>query len=601
MKTKSPVKLIPTVLSVALATALIAACTMQNVDYSTQHASIDSKPTTNTESGTASDMTSNNAKVTLQSTIKPVRSEPVIQNEVNPNTMQAQFALTDRAIVERNKASGYAMSKHTGMTKQKHASFAEVYQQPSTQTYHQAPINPVFLTEKDPVSTFSIDVDTASYSNVRRMLNMGNWPARGSVRVEEMINYFDYNYQGPQTKDTPFSVHTEIAPTPWASNTQLLKIGLQGYQVEQQQLPPLNLVFLIDISGSMHDTNKLPLLKRAFTLLAQKLRPEDSVSIVTYASSTGVALAPTAGDNKQAILAALDNLSASGSTNGGAGIKLAYQTAKQQFKKEGVNRVILASDGDFNLGMTDMNQLEQLIKHERQSGISLTILGFGQGNYNDHLTERLSNIGNGNAFYIDNFSQARKVFSQQLTGTLQTIAKDVKIQVEFNPAYVSEYRLVGYDNRVLANQDFKNDKVDAGDIGAGHNVTAFYEITLSKDGYHYNEPLRYQQSTDNKQYSNDELAYVKLRYKAPNSDTSTLISQPVKLEQIKPKFEQASEQFKFATAVLGFAEQLRQSPNVKWSLSDIATTANNNLGTDKWGYRREFMQLTRNAEALTMK
>ena len=476
----------------------------------------------------------------------------------------------------------------------------------SAENYQQNQTNPVFMTQNNPVSTFSIDVDTASYSNVRRMLNLGQWPAQGSVRVEEMINYFDYQYQGPANKDIPFSVHTEVAPSPWTNNTQLLKIGLQGYEVEQSAMPPLNLVFLVDVSGSMRDSNKLPLLKRAFTLLTKKLRPQDSVSIVTYAGASGMALEPTSGDNKQAIIAALDKLNAAGSTNGGAGITLAYQKAREQFKSDGVNRVILASDGDFNVGITEMDKLEQLIKHQRETGVNLTILGFGQGNYNDHLTERLSNMGNGNAYYIDNFTQARKVFSQQLTGTLQTIAKDVKIQVEFNPAHVSEYRLVGYDNRTLANEDFNNDKVDAGDIGAGHTVTAFYEITLTKDGYHYNEPLRYQSNSGQenaeetqKANKSDELAFVKLRYKAPNGDTSKMISQPVKIAQIKPTFEQASEQFKFATAVVGFAEQLRQSHYIEWSLADIAAMANKNLGEDKWGYRREFMQLAHSAESLS--
>lgn len=595
MKAKLPIKIIPTAIIVALSSIVITACHVnQNQDTA------QSSSTQNTTSSNTPSPNSKTSKVTSHTTASS-RSEPPIQGAVATESIANVDAQAEPMAV-----SGHAISKQKMATAPLFRSLSDVYQQQSTENYHQEQINPVFLTKKDPVSTFSIDVDTASYSNVRRMLNMGQWPAPGSVRVEEMINYFDYNYQGPKTADTPFSVHTEVAPTPWGSNTQLLKIGLQGYQLEQQQLPALNLVFLVDVSGSMKDSNKLPLLKRAFALLTQKLRPQDSVSIVTYASATGVALKPTSGDNKQIILAALDRLTAAGSTNGGAGIKLAYQTAKQQFKKDGVNRVILASDGDFNVGMTSMSSLEQLIKQERQSGINLTILGFGQGNYNDHLTEKLSNIGNGNAYYIDNFSQARKVFSQQLTGTLQTIAKDVKIQVEFNPAYVSEYRLVGYDNRKLNNQDFKNDKVDAGDIGAGHNVTAFYEITLTKDGYHYNEPLRYQPNknksdskSDNKTHSNtEELAYVKLRYKTPNSNTSTLISQPVKVKQIHPRFKQASTQFKFATAVLGFAEQLRQSPYIDWPLRDIAAMANNNLGEDKWGYRREFMQLTRNAEAL---
>ena len=606
MKTTPTTKKTFKITLLALALSLVTtACTKQVQ----QEAAQDNAATTNTQNNSQSNTQSNKQTSSQQSTSSNTQSTSSNSNQTADQRMaevgslRMEPAIVSGAMMAQKQKSGEInyVAAPTFAPSQPRFDMPPRPPEQSAENYQQHKTNPVFMTQSNPVSTFSIDVDTASYSNVRRMLNLGQWPHQGSVRVEEMINYFDYQYQGPTNKDIPFSVHTEIAPSPWANNTQLLKIGLQGYEVEQSQLPPLNLVFLVDVSGSMRDSNKLPLLKRAFTLLTKKLRPQDSVSIVTYAGASGIALEPTSGDNKQAIIAALDKLNAAGSTNGGAGITLAYQKAREQFKTDGVNRVILASDGDFNVGITEMDKLEQLIKHERETGVNLTILGFGQGNYNDHLTEKLSNMGNGNAYYIDNFAQARKVFSQQLTGTLQTIAKDVKIQVEFNPAHVSEYRLIGYDNRALANEDFNNDKVDAGDIGAGHTVTAFYEITLTKDGYHYNEPLRYQSNSNDrpKANKNDELAFVKLRYKAPNGDTSKMISQPVKLAQVKPSFEQASEQFKFATAVVGFAEQLRQSHYINWSLTDIAAMANKNLGEDKWGYRREFMQLAHSAESLS--
>lgn len=471
-------------------------------------------------------------------------------------------------------------------------------QEQNTENYAQTPINSVFSTASNPVSTFSVDVDTASYSNIRRFLNQGVWPLKEAVRVEEMINYFNYDYPQPDDLNEPFEVNTEVAVSPWNPHTHLLRVALKGYQTNKTELPPLNLVFLIDVSGSMQSADKLPLLKRAFSLLTRQLRPQDKVSMVVYAGASGVVLEPTEGDKQQSILNALDQLTAGGSTNGGAGIELAYKTAKANFNKDGINRVILASDGDFNVGTTSIDALKSLVEKQKKSGIFLTILGFGQGNYNDYLSEELSNIGNGNAFYIDSFKEARKVFSDGLTGTLQTIAKDVKIQVEFNPAYVSQYRLIGYDNRQLKQEDFKNDKVDAGDIGAGHTVTAFYEIVTKGAKFSFNDPLRYQQSKQKDLGTqNNELAFVKLRYKQPDADVSQQLQQAVAIDDIRP-FAKASSEFKFAAAVVAFGERLRYSQYIDYSIEEIKKIATANLGKDPWGYRHEFVQLADNALVL---
>jgi Ca-activated chloride channel family protein len=475
----------------------------------------------------------------------------------------------------------------------------------NTENYTEGKINPVYTTGKDPVSTFSIDVDTASYSNVRHLLNQGIWPDKGAIRVEEMINYFSYNYAQPKSVDQPFAIHTEVAASPWNQGTHLMRIALKGYQVPKDNLPPMNLVFLIDVSSSMSNADKLPLLKQAFTLLTKQLRAQDHVSMVVYAGASGLVLEPTTGDKQNEILTALDRLSAGGSTNGGAGIELAYKTASSHFNKDGINRVILATDGDFNVGTTSSARLNKMIEKQKDSGVFLSVLGFGQGNYNDHLMEELSNIGNGTAYYIDSFKEARKVFADGLTGTLQTIAKDVKIQVEFNPAYVSEYRLIGYDNRQLKTEDFNNDKVDAGDIGSGHTVTAFYELVMVGSNYHFNDPLRYETQGDTSKSSkgakNDEMAYVKLRYKKPDQKQSKLIQLPILTSQLVKDFAGASNEFKFATAVAAFGEKLRGSQYIDWSIEQIKQTALANIGKDTWGYRHEFVQLTDNAKVIETK
>ena len=457
--------------------------------------------------------------------------------------------------------------------------------------------NPVKRVAEAPVSTFSIDVDTGSYSNVRRFLNQGRLPVKDAVRVEEMINYFSYDYPLPKDRTRPFSVTTEVAPTPWNHNTHLLRIGLKGYDIAAEKLPPANLVFLVDVSGSMMSPDKLPLLKSGLTLLVQKLRAQDRVSLVVYAGNTGVILEPTPGDQKGKILAALEGLTAGGSTNGGAGIKLAYAMAEQGFIKGGINRVLLATDGDFNVGTVSFEALKDIVEQKRKTGISLTTLGFGTGNYNDRLMEQLADVGNGHYAYSDNLNEANKVLVYEMSSTLETIAKDVKIQIEFNPATVAEYRLVGYENRVLKREDFNNDKIDAGDIGAGHTVTALYEITLANSKEQKIDPLRYGISTT-PSGNKDELALLRLRYKLPGNETSRLIEQPLKTVEIKESGKTSAD-FRFAAAVAAFGQQLRGGKYIgSLDYDDILTLARNARGKDHFGYRGEFIALVNLAKSL---
>lgn len=470
------------------------------------------------------------------------------------------------------------------------------YVEQNRERYEAAEINPIRTVAETPVSTFSIDVDTASYSNMRRFLTQGVLPPEDSIRVEELINYFDYHYEGPGSSDHPFAIHTQLARTPWNENTRLLRIGVQGYEVEAEALPPMNLVFLLDVSGSMNQPDKLPLLQRAFGLLVDRLRPEDRVAIVVYAGASGVVLEPTGGDDRTRIQNALDRLQAGGSTHGSAGIQLAYQVAEEHFRKDGINRVILGTDGDFNVGVTNLDDLKNLIETKRESGVFFSALGFGTGNYNDQLMEELTNLGNGTAYYIDQFREARKVFAEDLTGTLHTIAKDVKIQVEFNPASVAEYRLIGYDNRQLRREDFNNDKVDAGDVGAGHSVTALYEIVPAESDFRFNDPLRYQSPSQVERSSSQELAFVKLRYKLPDEDESILMSRAVAPQRGENGMDEA---MRFSVAVAGFGELLRGSPYIdSWTIADARALAQSALGEDAFGYRHELLQLMQNAEAL---
>ena len=458
----------------------------------------------------------------------------------------------------------------------------------------------VFRVASDPVSTFSIDVDTGAYSNMRRWLNQGQLPPEDAVRVEEFINYFNYDYPYPKSSQVPFQVSTEIAPTPWNTNTRLLRIGIQGYKVPREQLPATNLVFLMDVSGSMNSPDKLPLLQRALTMLVGQLDARDSISMVVYAGASGVVLPPTPGNCKADILMALQQLQAGGSTNGAAGIQLAYQLAQQNFIENGVNRVILATDGDFNVGLASTEELIDLIQRKHKEGIALTTLGFGSGNYNDHLLEQLADEGNGNYAYIDRLQEAKKVLAEELSATLLTIAKDVKIQIEFNPALVSEYRLIGYENRMLNEEDFANDKVDAGEIGAGHRVTALYEISLTGSSGQRLPTRRYQSESIISESSNvafnNELAHLRIRYKLPNESVSKLIQSPVMDSGINAR---GGESFNFAAAVAAFGQKLRGGTYLEnFSYNDIAELARHSRGKDPQGYRSEFMQLVGLAETL---
>lgn len=471
------------------------------------------------------------------------------------------------------------------------------FQQPAnTEKYQHLNDNPVHLAAEQPVSTFSIDVDTGAYANVRRFLNAGRLPPEDAVRVEEMINYFDYDYAPPSSRQTPFRVSTELAHAPWNEAALLLKIGIKGFEVAAGERPAANLVFLVDVSGSMQSADKLPLLKNAFRLLVDQLTPKDRVSLVVYAGSSGVVLEPTPGDQKYRLRAAIDRLEAGGSTNGAAGIKQAYELAHAAWIEKGINRVVLATDGDFNVGTTNFEALLDMAERERSSAVALTTLGFGIGNYNDQLLERLADAGNGNHAYIDTLSEARKVLVSELTSTLFTIAKDVKIQVEFNPAEVKEYRLVGYENRMLAREDFNNDKVDAGEIGAGHRVTALYEIVpVGAKGRI--DPLRYG-AQSNAGAHKGEIANVRVRYKQPDADTSQLLEYQVKRSSLVSDGK-VSADFRFAASVAAFGQLLRGGKHVgTFSLDDVARLARSALSNDSEGYRREFVSLVKLADAL---
>ncbi|TPG05893.1 VWA domain-containing protein [Rhodanobacter glycinis] len=464
----------------------------------------------------------------------------------------------------------------------------------NTENYTHRDTNPVQLVTGQPVSTFSIDVDTGSYTNVRRMLSAGQLPPADAVRAEEFINYFDYGYTPPADREQPFSVTTELAPAPWNAKRQLLLIGIQGYRVPAAEMPASNLVFLIDTSGSMDEPDKLPLLKASLKQLVRELRPQDRVAIVTYAGYAGVALPSTPGDQHAAIDAAIDSLGAGGSTNGGAGIELAYAQAEQGFIKDGVNRVILATDGDFNVGTVSEQALKTTIEDHRKSGVALTTLGFGEGNYNDAMAVMLADVGNGSHHYIDSLQEGRRVLVDEMSATLLTIAKDVKIQVEFNPSQVQEYRLIGYEKRLLKREDFNNDKVDAGEIGAGANVTAIYEITPRGSDAARVDPLRYgNQATPAK--GDSELAFLRLRYKLPGQSDSKLIEQPITSQA----GAQPSERLRYAAAVAAFADALRGGKYLDgYGYAQIAQLANGARGDDASGYRAGFVQLVKLADGL---
>ncbi|HVY52295.1 MAG TPA: VWA domain-containing protein [Devosia sp.] len=452
--------------------------------------------------------------------------------------------------------------------------------------------NRVKVTKQEPVSTFSIDVDTASYSYVRGLLKDGYLPDPNAVRLEELINYFPYAYPAPASLETPFKATMAIVPTPWNAKTKLLEIGIMGFVPPAAARKPMNLTFLIDTSGSMDEPNKLPLLKRSFGLLVDSLAPDDTVSIVTYAGSAGVALRPTKASDRSTILSALDQMVAEGSTDGVDGIALAYRVNAEARGEGTINRVILATDGDFNVGIDTPDALKAYIKTERDKGIGLSVLGFGRGNLDDALMQALAQNGNGNASYIDSFQEAQKVLVEEGGANLVTIAKDVKIQVEFNPAQVSEYRLIGYETRALNREDFNNDAVDAGEIGAGHTVTAIYEITPAGSGGELNDPLRYAPQAAAPSAVSDEVGFLKIRYKTPDGDVSRLIETPITGALEVPSLAAAGPDQRFAAAVAAFGQKLKGSNyGEAMSWDAIRDLANGARGEDRYGYRAEFVQL----------
>ena len=461
----------------------------------------------------------------------------------------------------------------------------------NTERYEGKEVAAIQAVAETPVSTFSVDVDTGAYANVRRFLNQGQDVPAAAVRTEEMINYFRYDYPRPNSREVPFSVTTDVSTTPWNAETRLLRIGLRGYDVDARGRPPANLVFLVDVSGSMEDDDKLPLVKKALTQLADRLTPKDRVSIVVYAGAAGVVLEPTY--RKEYVKAAIDCLSAGGSTAGGQGIQLAYSVARANYLKGGINRIFLATDGDFNVGISDNKALEALVKKNRDDGITLTTLGFGRGNYNEAMMERIADVGNGNYAYIDSAMEATKVLDDELSATLFTIAKDVKVQVEFNPAQVKEYRLIGYENRALAEEDFNNDTVDAGDIGAGHQVTALYEVVPANARGWLPERRYDGNRSPAAAGTGGEMAYVKLRYKIPGDETSKLIERAVPAS-LMPSATAPRGDMAFVTSVAAFGQKLRGDKYLNgFSYAQIGALAPR---SDNY-WRSEFAKLVKLADS----
>ncbi|AJG18592.1 VWA domain-containing protein [Cupriavidus basilensis] len=530
----------------------------------------------------------------------PVQSVPTVPMAQARNTAPAAREAIAGAMADAYAPAMRAMPAPPMTLMARPKPYPQQLPGPDRERYGAIDENGVQQVAQAPVSTFSIDVDTGSYSNVRRLLNAGRLPPADAVRVEEMVNYFPYDYAQPRD-GRPFAVHADAAPAPWQARNVLLRIGIKAADAARDSLPPANLVFLVDVSGSMYSPDKLPLLKSSLKLLTNALRAQDRITLVTYASGTRVVLPPTSGSDKATISSAIDSLAAGGSTAGASGIALAYQAAQQSFIAGGINRVLLATDGDFNVGITDLRQLKALVAEKRKSGVSLSTLGFGTGNYNDQMMEQLADAGDGAYSYIDNLMEGQKVLVEEFSSTLATVARDVKIQVEFNPATVKEYRLIGYENRALRREDFNNDQVDAGDIGAGHTVTALYELTLAGQPGLI-EPLRYQPASPAAQPDKGtagELAHIKLRYKLPQAQASELIDLTVQDSAVRP-LAQADDALRFAAAVAGFGQILRGGNHVNgWTYADARTLALGARGTDRFGYRGEFIKLVDLAQALS--
>jgi Ca-activated chloride channel family protein len=510
----------------------------------------------------------------------PTQPEVLVQQEA----VMADTSMAKRALYRMPNAGSAPMPLSE--------SYPQGYRDTQREQYQALADNPIHSVAETPVSTFSADVDTGAYANVRRLLNQGRLPPEGAVRLEEMVNYFPYDYALP-SDGSPFGVTTELAASPWNPHTRLLRIGIKASDRAVAELAPANLVFLVDVSGSMDRREGLPMVKSTLKLLVDQLRDQDRVSLVVYAGESRVVLEPTSGREKAKIRTAIEQLTAGGSTAGASGIELAYQMAQQAFIPKGINRILLATDGDFNVGVSDFDSLKQMAVDKRKSGISLTTLGFGVDNYNEHLMEQLADAGDGNYAYIDNLREARKVLVDQLSSTLAVVAQNVKLQVEFNPAQVSEYRLLGYENRALKREDFSNDKVDAGEIGAGHTVTALYEIVPAGEKG-WLEPLRYGKSEPVVSGKNGELAMLRVRYQRPDGGKSLLIERA-----IANQVATASEDLRFAAAVAAFSQQLKDGRYTgDFSLKDTEALARGARGDDRFGLRNEFVQLVELAQSL---
>lgn len=539
----------------------------------------------------------------VQALAKPA-SEPARQDVEEVVVSGIRSSLQNSADLERSAREKKAAVSAIAVESDKDSA-VQYYQDVGRDRFEDFEINPIKLVTEEPVSTFSVDVDTASYSFVRRQLNNGVLPQKDAIRIEEMLNYFDYDYPAPGSRKEPFKAFVTVSDSPWAKGKKLLHIGIKGYEIDAAKKPRSNLVFLMDVSGSMNSPDKLPLVKQSMELLLTSLNPEDTVAIAVYAGAAGTVLEPTRVKDKQKILDALNRLEAGGSTAGAAGIRLAYQLAESHFDKQAINRVILATDGDFNVGITNREELQDFVERKRDKGIFLSVLGFGQGNYYDHMMQTLAQNGNGMAVYIDTLSEAQKVLVDEATSTLFPIAKDVKVQVEFNPRTVAEYRLIGYETRHLNREDFNNDAVDAGDIGAGHTVTALYEITPADSKARLIDESRYAdniETSDDKKL-NEEYAFLKIRYKLPEENTSKLITQPIDKEHdLSIANDKHADRIKretgFAAAVAGFAQLLKGGKYTgEFDYDDVIELAQQTKGNDEYGYRTEFIQLVRKAKS----
>ncbi|MAW81487.1 MAG: hypothetical protein CMI63_14715 [Parvularcula sp.] len=513
------------------------------------------------------------------------------------NEPAIEEAESDTVIVTAQKAQGPQPGAVMGFSSPRPSMMMAPPPEPQiTEQYEETDPNPVKLVSEEPVSTFSSDVDTTAYSVMRRYISSNNTlPPSDSVRVEEYVNYFDYQYAEPKSAEEPFTPTIWVTPSPWNAGTRLMHIGVKGFDLQPEETPNANIVLLLDVSGSMQADNKLPLVKKSVELLVDEMSKDDRISIVVYAGAAGVVLEPTPGNKKTKIKEALNALEAGGSTAGGEGLALAYSLAEENFAKDKVNRIILATDGDFNVGVVDADSLEDFVARKRKSGIYLTVLGFGEGNYNDVIAQNLAQAGNGVAAYIDTLNEARKVLVREFRSTLFPIAKDLKFQIEFNPAVVAEYRLIGYETRLLNREDFNNDQIDAGDIGSGHTVTALYELALAGSEARLIDDRRYGPAPA-AAGPKDELAFVRLRYKLPEEDDSRLLETPVRTADQYSSIEAATEDARFAAAVAAFGQKLQRAGYTdRYSYEEIIELAKDAKGEDPFGDRAEFINLVRAA------